>query len=70
MQAADGKNRPAGRGPPGSDNTELVLRDLIRVCDEAIARRKTFYRGFLRSDFRVDFSNPEKSGPGFPEVVV
>jgi hypothetical protein len=70
VQAADGETARQVAGRPGSDNTEIVLRDMIRICDEAIARRHRFYRGFLRGDFRVDFSNPEKSGPGVPEVVV
>lgn len=55
MQAADGETARQVAGRPGSDNTEIVLRDMIRICDEAIARRHRFYRGFLRGDFRVDF---------------
>lgn len=70
VQAADGKTVGQVAGRPGSDNTELVLRDVIEMTGEDIARRHTFQCGFLRSDFRIDFSNPEKSGPGFREVMV
>lgn len=39
---------------PGSDYTEHMMRDVIRLSDEAIARRHTFYPQFHETDFHLD----------------
>ncbi len=39
---------------PGSDYTEHMMRDVIKMSDEAIARRHTFYPQFHETDFRLD----------------
>lgn len=39
---------------PGSDYTEHMMRDVIRMSDEAIARRHKFYPQFHEADFRLD----------------
>lgn len=39
---------------PGSDYTEHMMRDVIRMSPEAIARRHTFYPQFHQTDFRLD----------------
>ena len=39
---------------PGSDYTEHMMRDVIRMSDEAIARRHKFYPQFHETDFRLD----------------
>ena len=39
---------------PGSDYTEHMMRDVIRMSPEAIARRHTFYPQFHANDFRLD----------------
>lgn len=39
---------------PGSDYTEHMMRDVLKMSDEAIARRHVFYPRFHRDDFRLD----------------
>jgi nitroreductase len=39
---------------PGSDYTEHMMRDVIKMSDEAIARRHKFYPQFHETDFRLD----------------
>lgn len=39
---------------PGSDYTEHMMRDVIGMSAEAIARRHTFYPQFHETDFRID----------------
>ncbi len=39
---------------PGSDYTEHMMRDVIKMSDEAIARRHRFYPQFHETDFRLD----------------
>ena len=38
---------------PGSDYTEHMMRDVIRMSPEAIARRHTFYPQFHETDFHL-----------------
>ncbi|KAB2318117.1 NAD(P)H-dependent oxidoreductase [Betaproteobacteria bacterium SCN1] len=39
---------------PGSDYTEHMMRDVLGMPEEAIARRHIFYPGFHSEDFRLD----------------
>lgn len=39
---------------PGSAYTEHMMRDVIRMSPEAIARRHKFYPQFHQTDFRID----------------
>ena len=39
---------------PGSDYTEHMMRDVIRMSDEAISRRHKFYPQFHETDFGLD----------------
>jgi nitroreductase len=47
---------------PGSDYTEHMMRDVIRMSDEAIARRHKFYPQFHQTDFRLDTRAPCSTG--------
>ena len=38
---------------PESDYTEHMMRDVIKMSDEAIARRHTLYPQFMETDFRL-----------------